>query len=442
LRFWPWDGSWTSTAARGIELCRKKLTSLNIRKPGFHRVDQNTYLVVRKGKKEGSTTRSYVLRFERNGKARDMGLGRASDYTLAEVRERSRLVRAVSFEEASRGYIQGQLTRWTSEHATDWISSLRDWVHPLIGKMPVASIETADVLRVMQQPFKGGTFWTKRATTAQRCRSRIEIVLGWAGAQGHRQADIPNPARWKKHLEFLLSAPSKLAKPVPQPALPYAEMPAFMAALAKQDGATALALRFLCHAAVRTADVARCEITDVDLDAAVWKIASYSKSNLAIDVPLSPAALAIAREAAAVAPAIGNGTLLFPGVGEGAMNKLVRKMGYAGRMSPHGARAAFSSWANAKTKFESELHEIALGHKVGSKVRQAYNRTDKLEKRWDLMRAWSAFITGADMSAWKEFLIDKTAEVVPFDAERKRGVTTQNTRAAMAYADLPTTERV
>jgi integrase len=412
----------------------KKLTSLNIRKPGFHRADQNLYLVVRQAK-DGSTTRSWVLRWERNGKARDMGLGRASDYTLAEARERARLVRqqldagidpiehrkaergriaaeqkkSVTFEEASRGYIQGQLTRWVSAHADGWIGSLRDWVHPIIGKMPVSAIETTDVLKVLQQPVEGGTFWTKRAVTAQRCRSRIEIVLGWAGAQGHRQADIPNPARWKGHLQFLLPAASKLAAPVPQPALPYAQMPAFMAALAKHESVAARALQFVAFTAVRTADVARAKVGDVDFPAATWRIASYSKTGRPLAIPLSPQALAIAtlaKEAASIA----NGTILFPGVGEGAMTKLVRRdMGYAGRMSPHGCRAVFKTWATEQTSYPRELIEVSLGHAQGTAVEQRYLRGDAVEKRRRLMNDWSAFVTGQAAAS---------GEVVPLKRKR------------------------
>jgi integrase len=88
-------------------------------------------------------------------------------------------------------------------------------------------------------------------------------------------------------------------------------------------------------------------------------------------------------------------TLLFPGVGEGAMSRLVRKMGYSGRMSPHGARSSFSTWVSEATTFEPALAEIALGHKIGSAVAQRYMRGDMLDKRRRLMIAWSEFITGS-----------------------------------------------
>jgi integrase len=409
----------------------KKLTSLNIRKPGFYRADQNLYLVVRQGK--NGPTRSWIVRWEKSGRPRDMGIGRASDYSLSEAREKARLIRqqlhegvdpiehrkaergriaaeqrkAVSFEEAARGYIQAHLARWVPAHADGWIGSLRDWVHPKIGGMSVAAIETSHVLQVLQQPVSGadGTFWEKRFVTAQRCRSRIEIVLGWAGAQGYRAADLPNPARWRGHLQFLLPGQSKLAAPKPMPALNWRELPQFMARLSElKDEPAALPLQFLIHVAVRTADIARCKVSDVDLEAGIWHIERYSKSGRPLDVPLSPAALALAKQAAAIA----NGTLLFP-VAETVMGKLIRRMpgGYAGRMTPHGARSSFRTWVSEATAFENELAEIALGHRVGSEVQRRYQRGDLLAKRERMMCAWS------------DFLSQSSAEVVPLKRAKR-----------------------
>jgi hypothetical protein len=283
----------------------KRLISTNISTPGFYRADPNLYLCVRPGR--DGPTKSWVVRYELNGKAHGMGIGALDTYGLGEARIKARLIRqqldqgidpiaarkaervkraadqakAVSFEAAASAYIKAQMTRWVPGHHDAWVNSLATWVHPIIGKMPVGSIETADVRRVLEQIIPGeGKFWDKRHVTAQRVRNRIEKVLASAAAQGLRDVDKPNPARWPDHLELLLPAASKFAKPVPQPALPYADMPAFMAQLAVlDDEPAALALRFLCHVATRTADVARAKIEHVDLDKAVWSIPAYSKSG-------------------------------------------------------------------------------------------------------------------------------------------------------------------
>jgi integrase len=257
--------------------------------------------------------------------------------------------------------------------------------------MPVGEITTDDVLRCLQQPVDGKSFWETRSVTATRVRARIETVLSWAGAQGLRPADVPNPARWRGHLQFLLAGQSKLAGPEPQPALPYLELGAFLDALAKHDGTASLAYRFLAHVCTRSADLQRAKIADIDLDAAVWKIASYSKTGRPLNVPLSPQALALAREAAAIAPDLPGG-LLFPDLSNGLMNKLGVRLGYGGKMSPHGCRACFKTWATEKTGYERELIEVALGHAIGGAVEQRYLRGDAVEKRRRLMNDWSRFL--------------------------------------------------
>jgi integrase len=304
----------------------KRLVSTNISTPGFYRADPNLYLLVRKGRR-GTTTRSWIVRYELHGKAYGMGIGALDTYSLSEARSRARLIRqqlhdgvdplahrnaerarqqaeaakGISFEDASRQYIAAQMTRWVPGHHAHWVTSLSTWVHPIIGKTSVGAIETEHVLRVLQQamPDGDGKFWEKRYPTARNVRSRIEIVLAWAAANGLRDVDKPNPARWRGHLQHLLPGQSKLSKPVPQPSLNWRELPAFMTQLAQlEDEPAALALRFLCHVATRTADIARCKIVDIDLDAGVWRVAAYSKSGLTIDVPLSAPALQLAREAA------------------------------------------------------------------------------------------------------------------------------------------------
>jgi integrase len=264
------------------------------------------------------------------------------------------------------------MSGWTSVHHTDWVTSIANWVNPVLGKMNVGDIATDDVLRTLQQDVPGeGSFWEQRNVTATRVRSRIETVLAFAGSKGWRDAEVPNPARWKKHLEFPLAKPSKLAKPVPQPALPYLELGAFLDALAKHDGTASLAYRFLAHVATRSADLQRAKISDIDFDKATWQIASYSKTGRPLAIPLSPQALALAKEAAAIAPDLPGG-LLFPDLSNGLMNKLGAKIGFGGRMSPHGCRACFKTWATEATNYERELIEVSLGHAIGGAVEQRY----------------------------------------------------------------------
>src|SRR5262249_56125325 len=99
---------------------------------------------------------------------------------------------------------------------------LRTHVFPMLGVLPVASIDEALVLSVLRP------IWANKTITAGRVRTRIHAVLDFAAACGYRSG--PNPARWG-HLRHLLPAPDKITAVKHMPALPYAELPPFMAAL-------------------------------------------------------------------------------------------------------------------------------------------------------------------------------------------------------------------
>ena len=107
--------------------------------------------------------------------------------------------------------------------------------------------------------------WPSKPETASRVRGRIEAVLDWATARGYRAGD--NPARWRGHLDQLLPARSKVAPVKHHPALPYDELPAFMAELRQQDGIAARALEFAILTAARTGEVIGARWAEIDLTA-------------------------------------------------------------------------------------------------------------------------------------------------------------------------------
>ena len=71
--------------------------------------------------------------------------------------------------------------------------------------------------------------------------------------------------------------------------------------------------------------------------------------------------------------------------------KLVDAMGYD--VTIHGFRASFRTWAAESTAFPREVIEAALAHVIGDKAEQAYQRSDVVEKRRQLMEAWSTFVS-------------------------------------------------
>ena len=103
-----------------------------------------------------------------------------------------------------------------------------------------------------------------KTETMSRVRGRIEAVLDWCTVRGYRTGD--NPARWKGHLDEVLPARGQVAKVNHHAALPYADVPAFMAELRKREGVAARALEFTILTAARTGEVIGAQWHEIDFE--------------------------------------------------------------------------------------------------------------------------------------------------------------------------------
>jgi integrase len=190
-------------------------------------------------------------------------------------------------------------------------------------------------------------------------------------------------------------------------------MPAFMAALKKRPGVPALALRFQCLTAVRSSDVRNCKRDHIDRKAKLWVIPEFSKTTKEHRVPLSNEALEVVDAATAILDTIGVKTsYLFANditgakLSGNAMLHVLNRMKLRGRMTPHGSRSCFRTWALEVTSYPRELAELCLGHTVGSAVEQAYLRGSALEKRKAIMADWADFLSGS-----------RGADIIPIHAK-------------------------
>ena len=376
------------------------------------------------------TTKSWVFRYMLDGRARHMGLGSIDDFTLAEARERARKARQqvadgidpvqvrqndraarlveqskrMTFEECAKAYMADKAREWTNaKHAKQWPATLAAYAYPIIGNLPVAAIDTAQVDRVLRP------VWTKTPETARRLRSRIETVLNWATARGYRKGE--NPARWKGHLSFLL--PANNHGQDHWPALPYDQIGEFMAELRQREGLSPRALELTILTGVRTNETIGAKWSEFDLHKKLWTVPkerTKGKSGKKFEhiVPLSNAAVAVLRNLSE--KRIGN--YVFPGskskhVSNMAMAMVVRRMnkqrGTAGlpkyvdpkennrEVVPHGFRSTFTDWVADRSNFDKETREFATGHAITDKTVAAYRRGTAVEKRRKLMDAWAGY---------------------------------------------------
>jgi integrase len=353
-------------------------------------------------------TKSWIFRFTRAGRQREMGLGAIHTVSLSEarakaktcrqqlldgldpisVREAAKLAqaleqaRAMTFDQCAAAYIKAHRDGWrNAKHAAQWENTIATYASPIFGDLPVTSVDTALVMKALHP------IWTEKTETASRLRGRIESILGWATTSGYRQGD--NPARWRGHLQNLLAAPEKVRKVEHHPALPWREIGGFMVDLRAREGIAARALELAILTAARSGEVRGMRWDE--LDGKVWTIpANRMKAGREHRVPLSSAVLSLLERMPRV------GDYVFPGAKKGSLlsdmslTAVLRRMGHED-ITVHGFRSTFRDWCAESTNFPREVAEHALAHQLPDKVEAAYRRGDLIEKRILLMQAWADF---------------------------------------------------
>jgi len=386
-----------------------KLTS-----PGRYLDERGLYLQVL-----SPTNRSWLLRYEREGRERWMGLGSLRSFNLEEARERARKARqhlaegidpiehrrqgrkakaaaealqqarCITFDEAANQYFHFHEGKWTNaKHRAQFLSTLTQYAFPHIGKVLVGEIDKGLILKVLDP------IWRTKPETANRVRGRIESVLSFALVRGYRTGE--NPARWKGYLDQALPARSQVRKVSHHRALPFAELPEFMSELGDREGIAARALEFTILTAARTGEIIGALWDEVDLNERIWTVPEHRmKAKREHRVPLTQPTIAILEKL----PRENGNPYIFigpraNGLSNMAMDAVLRRMDYKDRATTHGFRSTFRDWVAEVTSYPPELAEAALAHIVGDKVERAYRRGDVLLKRRKLMEAWAGYCYG------------------------------------------------
>jgi integrase len=393
--------------------------------PGRYFDGDGLVLLVRKAKQQPQGTAGkqpdrafWLFRYSIGGRIREAGLGRARGHnavSLAEARERARRLRdrrregkdplsereaeaakaeadaakakaaAITFAHVADMYVAAHEQSWRNlRHREQWRSTLRDYALPAIADLPVGSVDTGAVVKIIEP------LWREKTETASRLRGRIERILDYAKARGWRGGE--NPARWRGHLDQLLPKRGKMRHVVHHAALPWHEIGAFMQRLRQGSSLGARCLEFLILTACRSGEVRGARWSEIDLERAVWIIPEERmKAGREHRVPLSEPAIDVLRTMAQ----LGTDGFVFPGLktaaplSDRALARLCRGC------TVHGMRSTFRDWCAETTNYPRELAEAALAHTLKDKVEAAYQRGDFLEKRRRLMTDWATFCTTA-----------------------------------------------
>jgi len=364
-----------------------------------------------------SGAKTWIYRFQIAGRRRDMGLGSAAIFSLAEAREKAlaarRLVaegtdpiearraqrlakaldsaKSMTFRQCAEAYIRAHESGWrNAKHSAQWTATLATYAYPHFGDLPVQEIDVGLVMKAVEP------IWSTKPETASRVRGRIESVLDWATVRQYRTGE--NPARWRGHLESLLPKKTKVRAVEHHAALPYVEIAGFLVELRQQEGVAARALEFGILTAARTGEVLGARWDEIDFASCLWTIpGARMKAGKEHRVPLSDTALAILekmREQRASDYVFRGGAAGRP-LSNMALLMTLRRM-KRDDLTAHGFRSTFSDWCAERTAFPAEVREMALAHAVGDKVEAAYRRGDLFEKRRQLAEAWARFCAAVE----------------------------------------------
>ena len=386
-------------------LTAKKVAALKAR--GMYGDGDGLYLRI------GPTgAKSWILRTAVHGRRRNLGIGSCKLVTLAEARDRARGLRKVAreggdpsalrrrevptFEQAARRVHASLLPTWrNAKHGAAWLATVEAHAFPTLGARPVDTIDTADVLAVL------APIWTEKHETATRLRQRLTTIFDWAKNAGYYPREnplvgvkraLPNMKRRVQHMA----------------ALPWRELPGFMAALAERDGTSARTLELLILTAARSSEARGMRWAEVEGD--VWTVpAERMKAGKPHRVPLSPEALGVIERMKGLGE-----ELLFPGIQRGQAGRdrcqsenvfraLFARMGRAG-MTAHGFRSTFRDWCLESARASRDIAEAALAHATGDATERSYARSDLFERRRVLMAEWGKFVASQVPDVRRGFL--------------------------------------
>ena len=410
----------------------EKLNALSVKrlsKAGWYPDGQGLYLQV-----SATGTKSWVYRFEKDGKERRHGLGSFLTLSLKDARKsaetcrklrseghdpidykkklesdkRLDVAKGITFKECALSYIKSHKAGWKNKkHEQQWNNTLKTYAYPYIGDLSVQTIDVGLVMNVLEP------IWFEKTETASRVRSRIEIILDWAKVRKYRTGE--NPALWRGHLDKLLPKRTKVQKVKHFAAMPYIDLPDYFRSIRKTDTVAAKALAFSILTATRSTETREAKWSEIDIKKGVWIVPEERmKASREHRVPLSDESIKILEE---MKPFKTN-DLVFAGlldkkgnrkgISDAAVLKLLKTTHPS--LTVHGFRSTFRDWCAEMTNYPSELAESTLAHTIKDTTQAAYERGDKFIKRKKLMDAWASYCINGN----------KNSDVVPIKSKIKQ----------------------
>jgi integrase len=348
-------------------------------------------------------------------KRRETGFGAYPDVSIVEARRQANTARdeirrkqdpidqrkaagdvvasAMTFEQVALKMFDQKRAGWKNpKHAQQWINTLKTYVFPIVGGVPVDSLQPDDFRKVL------APIWLKKSETAMRVKQRCHAVMDWCLAQNLISG---NPTTVVSKLLPMMA--KKNVRTEHQPSMPWQDLPAFVLTVLHDGtlGTCREAMEFLILSAARSGEVRKMQWGEIDLESKVWTVpAENMKANIAHRVPLSPRMIEILNRQSSLGL---HDKLAFPSprgkvFSENTLSKFLRDhkvpSNTQGRTAVvHGFRSSFRVWG-AQKGYPENLLEQCLAHTERDAVVAAYMRADLLDERRPIMKAWADFVCG------------------------------------------------
>ncbi|EFK3547072.1 tyrosine-type recombinase/integrase, partial [Escherichia coli] len=355
---------------------------------------------------EPNGSKSWRFRYRYAGKPKMISLGVYPTITLAEARARRDEARKIvaegknpsevrkeqklalriqsenAFEKIAREWHQMKSAKWSAGYASDIIEAFQNDIFPYVGTRPVGEIKPLELLNVLRKIEKRGAL-EKMRKVRQRCSEVFRYAIATGRAEFNPAADLSSALEVHKsnHFPFLKSD----------------EIPDFLRALDSYAGSrlVQIATKLLMVTGVRTIELRAALWQEFDLDNAIWEIpAERMKMRRPHLVPLSTQVLGFLNELKSMT---GNYRYVFPGrndpnkpMSEASVNQLIKRIGYAGKLTGHGFRHTLSTILH-ENGFNTAWIEMQLAHVDKNTIRGVYNHAQYIEDRKKMMQWYSDF---------------------------------------------------
>lgn len=329
----------------------------------------------------------WSLRYTENGQRKSKAIGIYPELSLKRAREialdlRYKLKNTTEveqeqpyFKEVAEDWFNNQKETWSSKHISNVRASL-DELYIALANKRINQIQAPEILQIVKKIEARGSL-----EIAKRTLSRCGMVMKYAIAHGYR---YDNPAG-----DLVYALKNKRVKNLAS--LTASEMPEFLRKVRAypSDAQTHHAIILIMLTGVRVSELLQARWEEFDLEGRKWDIPEERmKNRLPHRVPLTDMMIAELKALRLTH----NQELLFPhrlnnkeSMRSESILAVIKRSGYAGRMTTHGFRSLFSTIVNESNLFNPDAIERQLAHVPQNRIRSAYNRAQYWDERVRMM---------------------------------------------------------